>query len=130
MKGAVQKSVVAVAAFAIVCGITSAALLSQFACNPATLTDLSDSAAKKECRQGPLVFCDAGDISGRACKVTGTETDPRLKLLSPGLYADKCVVNYLAPGHDINGECILQSVCKCLDDQADANAPPDFVCGP
>jgi hypothetical protein len=53
-----------------------------------------------------------------------------LKKLTPGLYPDKCVVNYLAPGHDINGECILASVCKCTDTESDAAAPPEFVCGP
>jgi len=130
MKGVMQKSVVAVAACMFACGLVSVAVFSQFSCATAELKDLSDSGQVKECRQGPLVFCDAGDVGGRNCTVTGTETDARLKKLAPGLYPDKCVVNYLSPGHDINGECILASVCKCLDNAADAAAPPEFVCGP
>jgi hypothetical protein len=125
---AAQKSIVAVAAVAG--ALVAVALFSQFSCATAELKDVSDSGQTKECRQGPLVFCDAGTNDGRNCTVTGAETDARLKKLAPGKYPDKCVVNYLAPGHDINGECILAAVCKCEDTDYDAAAPPEFVCGP
>lgn len=125
---AAQKSVVVVAAVAAAIG--AVALFSQFSCATADFKDISDSGRTKECRQGPLVFCDAGTNDSRNCIVIGTETDERLKLLTPGKYPDTCVVNYLAPGHDINGECILAAVCKCEDTSDDAAAPPEFVCRP
>jgi hypothetical protein len=99
-------------------------------CATAGFHDVSDSGQLKECRQGPLVFCDAGANDGRHCTVIGTESDARLKRLTPGNYDDKCVVNFLAPGHDVNGECILAAVCKCQDTSYDAAAAPEFVCGP
>jgi hypothetical protein len=125
---AAQKSVVAVAAvLGVLLGV---ALFSQLSCATADFKDVSDSGQVKECRQGPLVFCEAGANDARSCIVTATETDARLKLLTPGKYPDKCVVNYLARGHDVNGECILAAVCKCQDTDYDAAAPPEFVCGP
>ena len=114
-------------AFIVVAATLSVSVIS---CATAGFYDKSDSGVQKVCRQGPLVFCDAGTLHGRGCIVTGMETDARLKQLDAGLYQDTCVVNYLAPGHDINGECILESVCKCEDTAYDAAAPPTWVCAP
>ena len=114
-----------VAAAIVVATMLGVALLS---CATAGFYDLSDSGVVKVCRTGPLVFCDSGVLSGRACVVTANESDPLLKQLSPGQYQDKCVVNYLAPGHDLNGDCILNSVCKCEDPSDDAAAPPAWNC--
>ena len=127
----VRAALMPVVAVAAVTGaIFSVALFSMFSCATAELKDLSDSGKQKDCRQGPLVFCEAGAPGERSCVVTATETDARLQLLTPGRYPETCVVNYLAPGHDVNGECILRSVCKCEDTDYDAAAPPTFVCGP
>ncbi len=127
----VRAALVPVLAVTAVAGaILAVALFSTFSCATAELKDLSDSGQQKQCRQGPLVFCEAGVPGERNCTVTNAETDARLKLLTPGLYPQTCVVNYLAPGHDINGECILGAVCKCQDTDYDAAAPPTFLCGP
>jgi hypothetical protein len=98
-------------------------------CATAAFTDAPDTGTVKVCNPDPIVFCDAGVPNGRNCTVTSADTDPRLKRLTPGTYADKCVVNFLG-GHDDQGECILASVCKCEDTAYDAAAPPTFVCSP
>lgn len=126
----IRAALVPVVAVAAVAGaLCAVALFSTFSCATAGFKDLSDSGKQKVCPQGPLVFCDAGTNDSRNCTVTGAETDPRLMLLSPGKYPDTCVVNYLSPGHDVNGECILESVCKCEDTESDA-AAPTFLCSP
>ena len=120
------------AVLAAVAAVLLGTVLTMFAlsCATAGFKDVSDSGQLKECRQEPLVFCEGGTSDGRHCTVSSMETDPRLQRLAQGPYPDKCVVNYLARGHDVNGECILEAVCKCEDTDVDAAAPPEWVCGP
>jgi hypothetical protein len=100
-----------------------------FSCATADFKEAQDGGKTKICSQDPIVFCEAGAPS-KSCDVGTAEADPRLARLPPGSYADKCVVNFLAAGHDDNGECILAAVCKCEDTAFDAAAPPTWVCGP
>ena len=101
-------------------------------CATAELKQAPDTGVFKDCIPGPVIFCDAGTITGPSCLVTGDDSDPRLRALDPNEYAAGCVVNFIGSGHDPNGDCVFNAVCICetLNTSASHDGGYAWNCGP
>lgn len=107
----------------LACAASAAIVASMLAfCKPVEVIEAAD-AGQKECKAGPVVFCQplpAGS-NDEGC----SSDDPSSKLLTElprGVrYPTGCAINFVG-GRDVAGDCTLAGICRCTGG-ADAGAP-------
>ena len=97
-------------------------------CSTQEVTPAPDAAAPP-CEEGPFTFCQVAAPGEEACN-TDVGTAPELARLPRATnYPVGCVINFVGP-RDEQGDCRLESVCKCVigqlpSTQPDSGASPD-----
>ena len=122
------------ACFAIATVAVALPLAASLGCNDVETTPAPD-AAPPPCDPGPFVFDDQGNRAtapaadpGNACSADGTNIDAVKRLPRGGFYPVGWKFNLLG-SRDDQGDCRLQTVCKCTVDETIPSSPAPIDAG-
>lgn len=126
------------ACFAIATVAVALPLAASLGCNDVETTPAPD-AAPPPCEPGPFVFdsdghkatappANSGNTSANSCSADGTNIDAVNKLPRGGFYPVGWTFN-LNGTRDDQGDCKLQTVCKCIVDETTPPSPAPVDAG-